>query len=203
MCPASPAIERGRQVKDYRVHHAVRDDMNEGWIYVKDEDLVDNIRGRRPIAKVTHGNKHVYCGIMYADHIDIARFNDYLANANLLDEEVENDFIFINTWYWKLLGMPELPQNLRVTITPSHTLYAYCVSCFQHPQVVVVLGTVLAFIGTGLGVVGVGLGFVGIGLAIAEWRTLWLTLGVATNLIGALFCAVGVWPLVNRARRGV
>jgi hypothetical protein len=30
------------------------------------------------------------------------------------------------------------------------------------------------------------------GLAIAEWRTLWLTLGVATNLIGALICAVGV-----------
>jgi len=190
-------------MNDYRVHHAHSDDMNEGWIWVKDESLIETVRGRRSIAKVEYGDRHIYCEIMYADQADIERFDDYLTNANVRNETSTQNLIFVNTWYSTLLGMPKLPGSLRVRIRPSHSLYAYCVSCFQHPQVVVVLGMVLGFIGAGLGVVGVGLGFIGIGLSSTAYRTFWLAVGIAWIFMGSLICVVGVWPLVTRTRRRV
>jgi hypothetical protein len=188
-------------MKHYRVHAADRDNFNEGWIFIRDKSLRE-FRGSRRVAKVVYGDKYTYCGVRYADPIDIAAFDEASKNTYKLRESPD-DLLFINTWYWRLLGMPDLPNHLQVEITLSRSLYGYCVACFDHPQVIVLLGMVLGFIGTGLGVVGAGLGFIGIGLAVVDWRTFWLVLGVLSILIGLLICLIGLWPLAARVWRGV
>jgi hypothetical protein len=188
-------------MKHYRVHSSDRDNYNEGWIFLRDESL-KGFRGSRSVARVVYGDKHTYCGVRYADPIDIESFDENFKHEYKFNESLDN-LIFINTWYWKLLGMPDLPDHLPVEITLSHTLYGYCVACFDHPQVIVLLGMVLGFIGTGLGIVGVGLGFIGIGLAVVDWRTFWLAFGVSWIFVGVVICVIGLWPLASRVWRGI
>jgi hypothetical protein len=157
---------------------------------------------RRSEAIVTHGDKYTYCGVRYADPIDIKSFEEASNHTYKFGESPDN-LLFINTWNWRLLRMPDLPKHLQVEITLSHTLYDYCIACFDHPQVVVLLGMVLGFIGTGLGIVGVGLGFIGIGLPVVDWRTFWLVFGVSWIFVGFLICVIGLWSLAVRVWRGV
>jgi hypothetical protein len=180
----------------YGLHTSDREDMNEGWIYIRDPDLRQRFEGQRRIARVEYQEQHVYCEILYADHRDIKRFNEHFEPTLSYDD---NDrIILINGWYRKLLKIPAsaIGTNIRIRITAANSLICYGMACFQHPQIVVLLATALAFIGTGLGLIGVGLAIVG-------WGALGLAVGILIIVIGIVIGAIGVWAFVTRARREV
>ena len=137
----------------------------------------------------------MYCEVLYATDIDIRRFNrDF-------KPELDNtkDLILISAWYRRHLGIPAKFSEEKITVKltspklPFSALW-YCFACFQHPQAVVFLATVLAFLGLGLGLIGVGLGLIGI----KEWGLIGRSVGVVFLLLGMLPIAISIPPLIKR-----
>ncbi len=184
----------------YELHTVLRDDFNEGWIWVKDKNL-QHLEGRRRIVKVGYKAKHIYCELLYATKRDINRFNEHFCpkiEAQKIEGE-DSRLIFISTWYRNLLGIPKecLTEEICVSVKESNSLRAYFCVCLQHPQAVVLLATVLAFIGVGLGFIGAGLGIIGI----PEWRPVGECIGRAVVALGVLLSILSVLPLFRRAWR--
>ena len=140
--------------KPYEVHTALRDDLNEGWVWVRDSGLKDQLQDQRRIVRIEFNSKKVYCEALYVD--------DYYLDRFKIDST--KDLIFINAWYRQRLGIPRDPcseQDLQIAVAKFPLLSQFC-ACLQHPQSVVFLATVLAILGLGLGIIGIGLGLIGI-----------------------------------------
>lgn len=194
---------------EYELHTVVRDDINEGWIWVRDAGLEGRLEGRRRIVKVSYIGedgppkkaKCIYCEALYASDVDIRRFNEYF-DPKIEAEKIKTKqyrLIFISAWYRRLLDIPEklLRCKINVEITISNSPLGYCRACFQHPQVVALLATVLAFIGVGLGFIGLGLGLIGI----KDWWPAGRSVGIVFVLLGVIGSVVSLLPLVKRARQ--
>jgi len=170
-----PEIERC-----YTLLRSRRDELAEGWVWLRDRDVHDQVRRRRPIAKVTHtlgGEEHViHCEMVYADDTDIEAFADEnkLEKCKVLSllGEPDRRAVFMSSWYREKLGIErdhDKDKCVRLTIELTGTrslllrvtrgLLWQVYACADHPQVVVRLATWLGLVGLGLGVIGVGLGF--------------------------------------------
>lgn len=73
---------------NYRVSHASRDDRNEGWVWIKNEELEKKIEGKRRIVKIekieseagdARESKPVYCEALYADDLFVLHYEAYCA----------------------------------------------------------------------------------------------------------------------------
>jgi hypothetical protein len=86
-------------IREYRISPASRDDMNEGWVWVrwpeKDEGLRKKIEGRRRIVKIkkikreagdAKESEPVYCEALYADPLFVERYNDYCKQHQSSDQ---------------------------------------------------------------------------------------------------------------------
>lgn len=183
--------------KPYEVHTALRDDLNEGWVWVRDSGLKDQLQDQRRIVRIEFNGKKVYCEALYADKYYLKRFGERRVKDDLTEIPSDKDLVFINGWYRQRLGIPRnscSEHDLQIEIAKFLVLSQFC-ACLQHPQSVVFLATVLAILGLGLGIIGVGLGLIGI-------KDLWCTgqgVGIAFVIAGAIICAVGFIPFFRRA----
>ena len=151
--------------KSYEVHTALWEDLNEGWIWIKDEALKDKLQNQRRIVRINSENqKKVYSEALYVENFYLERFNERMKPEHRIPSSKDR-LIFISGWYRNILGIKvqEIRGQKNLTITPCKfpcSLMWQLSACLQHPQVVVFLGTNLAIIGLGLGGIAVGLGLI-------------------------------------------
>jgi len=153
----------------YTLLRSRRDELAEGWVWIRDRHVEDLVRRRRPIAEVSHTShgkvKRVYCEMVYADDNDLAALN-----ASFLARKPDRRAVFMSSWYREKLGIEwNHPPNkcvlLTIDLRRARSFSWQILACADHPQVVIRLATWLGLLGLGLGVIGVGLGFLPLGVA--------------------------------------
>ncbi len=193
--------------ESYEVHTALWEDLNEGWIWIKDDVLKDKLQDQRRIVRINTGNqKKVYCEALYVEPFYLKRFNERMKPDHRINFSKDR-LIFISGWYRQILGikLQGIGGQKNLTITPCKlpcSLLWHLRACLQHPQVVVFLGTILAIIGLGLGSIAVGLGFIAIkdlcllgkGVPLA-----FVSVGIVVGLLGILFCLCGIIGFFKRS----
>lgn len=143
-------------VTGYEVHPARSEDVNEARVWIKDSRLHEELHGRRRVVRITNSKKIVYCEALYADEYYIT---NYGGRSCPLDPQHDR-LIFMSAWYRRLLGIEGqgcVPITISLTAFPRSAWWQIRV-CIGHPQLVVLVATVLGLIGLGLGLIGVGLG---------------------------------------------
>ncbi|MFI5353201.1 MAG: hypothetical protein ACHQZS_09590 [Candidatus Binatales bacterium] len=179
----------------YVVHSALRDDMNEGWVWIRNSKHEKELDGKRRIVKLTARSKSIFCEALYADDWYMEKwFARWKATSQEAPPADEN-LAFISSWYRGRLGIiGNLPQRLTMTIEysvePRRPFWWQLYACLEHPQVVVLLATLLAVIGLGLGILALGLSVV----AATDWQPyggFWI--GWLLVLSGAVVIACGLF----------
>jgi hypothetical protein len=189
--------------ESYEVHSSLREDLNEGWIWIKDDGLKDKIEYRRRIVRIkTKNEKKVYCEALYIDdyYVKERKKRGYGIDFN------KDHLIFISGWYRQKLGIERedigCQRNLTITLPKLRLPMWSLQACLQHPQIVVFLATVLAIIGLGLGVIAVGLGFIAIkDLCVLGRRAslAFMSVGIVIGFLGILFCLYGIIGFFKRS----
>ena len=138
----------------YKVLASMRQDMNEGWVWVTGLDIEP-----RSIIKIKNKDKNrkqsVYCEYLEIDANYIREYNQPPRVNIKADEKT----LVINGWYRKSLGGIGTGQNHDLQITPASGLWGKFRASTGHPQIVVRLATWLAIISVALGLLGVCLAF--------------------------------------------
>jgi hypothetical protein len=180
----------------YVIHSSLRDDMNEGWIWIR--HLQKDLDGKRRIVRVTAATgKRTFCEALYADDWYMEKWHQRWKAAGQPVPPAGEKLAFISSWYRSRLGIGLGQENLTIEYceNPAGPFLWQLHACFQHPQLVVVLATVLAVVGLGLGILAIGLGVAGV----ADWRpygAFWL--GWLLVLCGIV--VIG-WALLRGLRR--
>jgi len=174
---------------NYSVLWALREDFNEGWIWIRDSDLRARVELSRPIVRIRVGKKTAYCEAVWAGE---SYFNRFRAAAG--DIAPSSRVVFISDWYRRRLGIAtgEADLDIQFSRRPLSRAVWRLLACFQHPQVVVVLATSLGIIGVGLGVMGLGFGVI----SVQQWGQLGQDCGLSLVGLGALVVGGGAAPLV-------
>lgn len=153
--------------KDYIIRAALRDDANEGWVWI------ENIPSRSliKITSVKH-NRSVICQTRKLDQNFLVAYND--SGSRRYKIHPGENTIVISEWYRSALG------NLRTTGKSSLIgkeplnvqLLTKCIPWWQlraslkHPDIVVRLGVCLGILSACLGVIGVILGILSLILGV-------------------------------------
>ncbi len=178
-------------MSQYEIHQVEREDLNEGWIWLRNKDLKAAVENRRPALLVKNegtGNK-VRCEILYADPT-------YLANRRHPIPGHNQNLLILSAWYRRRLGIEEKDIGssrefeIRSTNNPLTSVWWQFCACVRHPQMAVVMSTVLAIVGTGLGIIGLAAVFKD------QERVIWDVLGSA----GFVIVLLGLLPLIFRVR---
>ena len=89
----------------YEIHRVEREDLNEGWIWLRNENLKPRIENRRPVLRVrdTASGKNAYCEVLYAE-------DTYLCNRrHPISRDRQNNLVFLSAWYRRRLGIENEP----------------------------------------------------------------------------------------------
>jgi len=110
---------------------------------------------------------------------------------------LENNLVFLSAWYRRRLGIEtKAGSKISLKITETdwrlRTMWWQLRACARHPQIAVVMSTVLAVVGTGLGIVGLAAVFKEVRWLGCVWQ------GVA--VLGFAVFVLGFWPLALRAK---
>ena len=194
--------------ESYKVHTALREDLNEGWIWIKNEVLRDKLKDQRRIVCIsTKNKKKIYCEALYVDYFYLKQFNRRKMCDNPINLN-EDRLIFISGWYRQILGIRQQDlchqEDLTITLCKSSFLYVlwHLWACLQHPQVVVFLGIMLAIMGLGLGGIAVGLGFIAIKDLCFWGRRVplaFMSAGIIVGFLGILPCLYGIIGFFKRS----
>ncbi len=172
----------------YIVHTSLRDDMNEGWVWIR--NLKNELDGKRRIIRVTaETGKSIFCEGLWADDWYMEKWNERWKNIHQEARCADEKLAFISAWYRACLDIREDPQNLQnLTIDCKDTprpFWWQLRACLEHPQVVIRLATRLAIISLGLGILGLLLAIFGV----PDW---------VFRAVGCL--CDGVWSIVAIAQ---
>jgi len=173
----------------YVVHSSLHEDMNEGWIWIR--DLKDELDGKRRLILIgTENGKSAYCEALYADPWYMEKWLErWKKNQDKLPG-ADQHLAFISSWYRRRLGIGLGQRTLTVEYCEGAPFSWQLRVCFQHPQVVVRLAMLLAVIGLGLGIVALGFGI----LAIPDWRPAGAWIGWLIALLGCfVMIFVPIW----------
>jgi hypothetical protein len=179
----------------YIVHSSLRDDMNEGWIWIR--NLKDDLEGKRRIVRVTaETGKSTFCEALYADDWYMEKWNERWKVTPQAVPHADDKLAFISSWYRRRLGIGLGHENLTIEYgkNPAGPFLWQLHVCLQHPQIVVVLATVLAIVGLGLGILAVGLGVAGV----PDWQPSGFWIGWVLVLCGIFIIG---WALLRVFRR--
>lgn len=192
----------------YEVRSALSEDRNEGRIYIFNEELYDQIAGKRYIARVKRNNKEntkaVYCEIVYADDWYLEDWQEIWKRRGTSPSDFCK-LIFISEWYRNLLGIKtirgKIDLNVKVLNAEPRSLGARIWEWVwekwallylyprKHPQAAVRTANMMGFIALGLGVIGTGLGFLGIMLWLAT--IIICLVGFAIAVLGFVGLSIG------------
>jgi hypothetical protein len=190
--------------EQYELHQVERDELHDDWIWLRNQDLRPDIEGLRPAVLFEYTadgkSRRVCCETLYAD-------DQYLLNRHQKicpKEKMGKNLIFINAWYRKQLGIewngPKMINvGVRVPRAPVQAVWWQLRACARHPQIAVVMATVLAIIGTGLGLAGAATVLTDI-----PWLTGVPCVELVSHGIAIIGCAVfllGFVPLFLRTKR--
>ena len=151
--------------KVFEVWPALTDDSNEARVWIKAAELRTQLDGRRGVVRIRNGSQCVYGEALYADEY-------YLEQPHCGLDVSREDLIFLNGWQRRVLAIkrgdgitPPSDALARVPLTVEmeafpRSVWWQLVLCTRHPQLVVLVATVLGLIGGGLGLIGVGLGMI-------------------------------------------
>lgn len=144
---------------EYKVLAAMRDDLNQGWVWVTKPGL-----DPRSVVKITNKNngKSVYCESLEIDDNYLSTYNK--APRETIDHKVPT--MTINSWYRRKLGGIATKANHELEVKSANGWYGKIRANLQHPQVVIRMGTWLAFISVLLGLLSLGLAVFGVCLTI-------------------------------------
>jgi hypothetical protein len=182
---------------EYEIHQSEKDDLNEGWIRVRSKGLEGKIKNRRPVCLVkdTATGKKVFVEALYAD-------DNWLKNRRREHEQhlllSQKNLIFLSAWYRHRLGLDELAPftDRRLDIASDANFWRrigwQLRACEQHPQIAVVMSTVLAVVGAGFGLVGIAAW-----LQSANWPIYFWAL---VALLGLIVILRAFLPLASRAQ---
>jgi hypothetical protein len=177
----------------YEIHQVEREDLNEGWIWLRNEELKNNIENRRLTLRVTDelSGKNVCCEVLYAD-------DTYLDNRrHPIPQTNQHRMLFLSAWYRHRLGVEgkvgtSRRFDIKLTSNPLRAMWWQIRACVRHPQIAVVMSTVLAIVGTGLGIVGVAFVFKDVNWAAYIWQ--------AAAGLGFVITLFGLVPLLLRVK---
>jgi len=191
-----------QQYDPYKVHTALWEDLNEGWVWVypTDTEKQGQLQDQRRIIRISkqNGRESVYCEALLADDYYLTRFNEQTRQKIILDE---GNLIFISGWYRHILdNMPVGAQKLSISV--GRSLLWQLRAALQHPQVGVLLTTVLAIFGIGLAIIGIGLAIIGVKnlLQPGTGRNAVEVVSWAIMILGALVVLWNIVQLCKRAR---
>ena len=248
----------------YELHQVEREAENEGWIWVRDEELQETTHDRRPVLRLRCASESVCCETLWADPlflrnrrypILIGKITDFVSQSDfrVVDEEgvatrvrcqpptrfepddakglindrhvcvrgnirtdsgpvralsvtfdFKDNLVFLSGWYRRRLGIKKKHGeiiNLDIMEPKSRlkTLQTMCWqlrACALHPQIAVVMSTVLAVVGTGLGIVGLAAV-----LKDVHWPgSVWGAVVSAIAVFGFAVFFLGFRPLYLRAK---
>lgn len=136
------------QTMEYRVLASLRDELNQGWVWVTNSGLES-----RSVVKITNKktNKTIYCECLEIDENYIFVYN----NPPRENIDKNKATITISAWYRKRLGGINTKTNQELEIRTANSWVGKLRANLQHPQVVVRMATWLALISVGLGTLGV------------------------------------------------
>src|SRR6266851_4372632 len=98
---------------DYIVHSALRDDLNEGWIWIR--NLRNELDGKRRITRVTaETGGSIFCEALYADDWYMEKWIERWNNIHLQAPPADANLAFISSWYRRRLGIVTGLQSLTI-----------------------------------------------------------------------------------------
>ena len=132
----------------YKVLASLRDELNQGWIWVTNSGLEP-----RSVVKVTNlkNQKSIFCECLEIEDNYIFTYNKH-PRVNINKSEPT---ITINSWYRKKLGGIETKTIHELEIRAANGLFGRLRANFHHPQVIVRIAIWLSLLSLGLGVLGV------------------------------------------------
>jgi len=193
-------MKREIKQQEYEIHSALREDLNEGWVWIENRQLEEDLNHRRRVVRIdSQGRKRVYCEALYLDDYYVKRFNEARREESTRIVRRGQNLIFINGWYRHNLGISAGARTLSISVSKSP--WWQLRASLQHPQVGIFLTTVLAIMGVGLAVLGMGLGLISVKdlLSVESGaRSSAVVTGCAVVVIGF---GVVVWGIVQLRRR--
>lgn len=132
----------------YKVLAAMRQDLNEGWVWLSSAGFEP-----RSIIKIKNkkNGEVVFCECLEIDDNFLYEYNNPPREHINKDENT----IVINSWYRKRLGGIETKTNQELEIRAANKWWGKLRFNWGHPQVVVRMATWLALLSLGLGILGV------------------------------------------------
>ena len=142
----------------YRIYAPLAEELNEGWVWIYDDELNKRIDASRRIVCIRnpHRGKPVYCEALYLDQDYVNYYKHTWGKRHVgrdTDIGTEHNRVVMNKWYRKRLGSIRPGEEQELTIKITKGPWAKFKACIQHPQVVVRLATWLGVIGVALGVI--------------------------------------------------
>ncbi len=136
---------------EYQVLAALRDEMNQGWVWVTNAGFE-----ARSVVKIKNkkNQKVIYCECLEIEE----NYKTAYKTPPRVEIDDAKQTITINAWYRSKLGGIATKTNHELEIRSANNPWGKLRANFQHPQVVVRMATWLAIISVSLGAVGVCLG---------------------------------------------
>ena len=136
----------------YKVLAAIRQDMNEGWVWLSQHDFAP-----RSVVKIRNksNNKVVYCEALEID----GNFRKEYNQSSRMNINMDDNTLVINGWYRSRLGGIDTKQCHDLEVSVANGFCGKFRASIGHPQIVVRLATWLAVISVALGVMGVCFAF--------------------------------------------
>lgn len=193
----------------YQLHQADREFVNEGCIWVRDENLRKEVENLRPVCllrllkrgKNSFG-KSVCCEVLWADDDWIKQRHKHNISTPV---PAGQSLVFISGWYRSRLGINALPgSSIDLDIKPAKSwpqaILWQLRACGSHPQIIVAMSTVLAVVGAGLGIMGVGAFLKDLLKDIGASDEVSRAVGFGAFLVGIVVFLLGWGPLLQRAQ---
>lgn len=133
---------------EYKVLASLRDEMNQGWVWVTNSGLES-----RSVVKITNqkNKKSVFCECLEIEDNYIAAYNKPPRVSINKNEPI----ITINSWYRKKLGGIDTKTTHELEIRAANGWCGRLRANIGHPQVVVRMAVWLSLLSLGLGVLSV------------------------------------------------
>ena len=87
---------------NYYVHTALREDLNEGWIWIRNFELREKLQAFRQIVRIkaSHGKGSVCCEALYAEKSYLKHFNNMLEadQRETIDSKTADCLVFMSSY---------------------------------------------------------------------------------------------------------
>jgi hypothetical protein len=142
-------------MQPYKVYASLRQDLNEGFVWLKKPDLPT-----RCLVKIRNASnrRSVFCEALQFESNFLSQYNQP-PRTTIADEDLS---IVINAWYRARLGGLEPHKEYPLEITRVRSWWGRMRACMHHPQNVVRVAVWLGLVSVGLGIIGVILGVISV-----------------------------------------